>query len=279
MSSRTSPLRPPPEYLLLTPLPVLPSLRRRDPARSNNSPPKPRMSALAVRRLSVLPELDEREPSSSRPSSPPALLLPSPATSPNPKRLSRYGKASMLAPSADDLTFERPRPAPRPPASVAAPTPKPSKRLTVRLSAFDFEIPAKLPEASDAVAFPAPPSPTLSSASDVDVPCPTTAVRLSAFPFDLPADFARPPSPASSLSSDDTATSDDLPLTPTSDDDEWPASGYTCAVPIRPLVINKTAPRFPPVEHDEHEDDATWYARELGARFALAAHEPSPLAA
>ena len=110
---------------------------------------------------------------------------------------------------------------------------------------------------------------------------------------------ARTRSPTPSLTSMSACSSNDMPITPlTSDDDEWPGLNLSpsptqlCKAPaaqrvqIQPLMINKTAlPNAssatalefafanPEVERTD-EDEMSWYARELGQVVSLA----SPLA-
>ncbi|VDB87867.1 unnamed protein product [Peniophora sp. CBMAI 1063] len=275
---------------------LLPSSLRRSPAtRSRKSPNKPRPTTMNGRRLSILVEEDEASASgSSRAPSPMPMRAPSPSPSiPSVgKRYSRYGRHSMLElPSEEvDLTFERPRAAPRPPVESAD--------QSVRLSAFDFDTASlpvsttskkerrlsRLPVGCESVASNTS-SPTSSDFSESVTPPRTlrhSSVRLSAYAFDLPIDVEDDSDAFSVASSSDYTTTSsssyELPLTPSASDDEFPAppsplqekKKIVPAVPIRPLVIVKQQPRFQPVQHDAGEDDATWYTRELGSRFALA---------
>ncbi|KZV73879.1 hypothetical protein PENSPDRAFT_648457 [Peniophora sp. CONT] len=276
---------------------LLPSALRRSPAtRSRKSPNKPRPTTMNGRRLSILVEEDEASASgSSRAPSPMPMRAPSPTPSiPSVgKRYSRYGKQNMLElPNEEaDLTFERPRAAPRPPVQSSA-------RQSVRLSAFDFDTAAlststtskkerrlsRLPVGSESVASNTS-SPTNSEFADPFASSRTlrhSSVRLSSYAFDLPVDIEDDSDAFSVASSSDYTTTSsssfELPLTPSASDDEFSVplsplqekAKMAPAVPIRPLVIVKQQSRFQAVQHDANEDDATWYTRELGSRFALA---------
>ncbi|KAI9444035.1 hypothetical protein H4582DRAFT_2095380 [Lactarius indigo] len=267
-------------YSFLSPLKRQRAVRNR----SNIATPSPSKCA---NRLPVLPELSGEQDAFSSPSPPPSVpsstSFPrlSPPVCPSEKRRSRYGRDEF----ALDQDFLRV-------ATLDAPSPTPAKqkRQSVRLSAFDIVIDITAPTSpvSDS------PPPAESSSSTVTTPPRPTRSReiRSRSP-------PRTRSPTPSLTSMSACSSNDIPMTPLTSDDEWPGLGFSPKlrkvpaaqrVQIHPLVITKSthallnpdaspadvfeftiAPFSDPEDEEEQdEDDVSWYARELGQLVSLA---------
>ncbi|KAI0258377.1 hypothetical protein BC834DRAFT_82336 [Gloeopeniophorella convolvens] len=264
--------------------------------RGNNASPSSSKRANCLPPLSELSAEDSPRSSCSSSSSPPSC---SPA--PTNKRQSRYGRDEFreLDDSGDYLDdnflLAAPRPAPRPPIKHAQTAPAhPTSRQTVRLSMFD-------------ILFDPPTSPELELDSEPTSPMhapQTPPPTRRAWPPASPPRHSRSPSPSLTNTS---VCSSEMPMTPLTSDDEWPGLELPRArkpvlarqVPIRPLVITKSAPALPSPEaspadtfeftlapfpgdsfldesdseaedeEEEQEDDAAWYSRELGAVVAL----------
>ncbi|KAH9047450.1 hypothetical protein EDB83DRAFT_2403107 [Lactarius deliciosus] len=260
-------------YSFLSPLKRQRAVRNR----SNIVTPCPSKCA---NRLPVLPELSGEQDAFSSPSPSPSVsstsfLRTSPSACPSEKRRSRYGRDEF----ALDQDFLRV-------ATLDAQSPTPAKHQSVRLSAFDIVIDITAPTS------PVNDSPPAESSSSTP-PRPTRSrdIRLQSPP--------RSRSPTPSLTSMSACSSNDIPTTPLTSDDEWPGLGSSPRlrkapaaqrVQIHPLVITKSTPTlltsdanaadvfeftiapFSDAEDGEEqdEDDVSWYARELGQLVSLA---------
>ncbi|KAH9047148.1 hypothetical protein EDB84DRAFT_545588 [Lactarius hengduanensis] len=262
-------------YSFLSPLKRQRAVRNR----SNIVTPSPSKCA---NRLPVLPELSgEQDAFSSLPPSPvssTSFLRTSPSVCPSEKRRSRYGRDEF----ALDQDFLRV-------ATLGAQSPTPAKHQSVSLSAFDIVIDITAPTS------PISDSPPVESSSSTltTPPRPTRSrdIRLQSPP--------RSRSPTPSLTSMSACSSNDIPTTPLTSDDEWPGLGSSPRlrkapaaqrVQIHPLVITKSTPILltsdadpadvfeftiapfsdPEDEEEQDEDDVSWYARELGQLVSLA---------
>ncbi|KAN0134205.1 hypothetical protein V8E53_007977 [Lactarius tabidus] len=281
---------------LLTNYSFLSPLRRQRALRATSSPSK------CANRLPVLPEhsVEQDFPScsssissstcSSRPSRPcrsdasssSSSVTSSTRLSPSEKRRSRYGRDEF----ALDPNFLRATT-----LDATSPAPTKQKHQTVRLSAYDIVIDISSPTSPVSNA-----SPLDSSSTTTTPPRPTRARDQR------PKSPTRPRtrSPTPSLTSMSACSSNDVPTTPlTSDDDEWPGLNNLNLSPIsspqlhlrkapaaqrvqiHPLVINKptttassaTALEFTLADLEREwtdEDEVSWYARELAQVVSLA---------
>ena len=198
------------------------------------------------------------------------------------KRRSRYGRDEF----ALDPNFLR---ATAPEASSPAPNKQKQeqKHQTVRLSAFDIVIDITSPTS------PVSDVPPLSTSTMT-----TTSARPGRTREQRPktAPRARTRSPTPSLTSMSACSSNDMPTTPlTSDDDEWPGLNLSPSPPqlrktsvaqrvrmhpfaistssMPPNVSSATALEFAladPEGERANDDEMSWYARELGQVVSLA---------
>jgi hypothetical protein len=211
--------------------------------------------------------------------------------SPSEKRRSRYGRDEF----ALDPNFLRAAAVDTTSPSPTKPSPTKQKHQTVRLSAYDIVIDISSPTSPVHDASPL----AESSGSAMTTPPRPTRPRDQQ-PKSPPRQRTRSPTP--SLTSMSACSSNDIPTTPlTSDDDEWPGRNLSpnCSpqlqlrkapaaqrVQIHPLVISKstsspnapnsssaTALEFTLADLEGEwadEDEMSWYARELGQVISLA---------